>query len=159
MVAYTLPAKTNRTAIHDGRRFLLLAAPRSDRNANQNSHVGPSGRVHLRSARTATTGIYYFPEARCAFSGVVTFAVEGVVRVLERGFVMGGGEDYRPLRDRGEAVSNLLAQAEQGSNGDRDKAAQAIAEAAGFKDYAALWASIARDDGEVVARQLIAWVL
>lgn len=159
MVAYTLPAKTNRTAIHDGRRFILLAAPRSDRAANRNPHAGPGARVQLRSAKTAAAGIHYFPEVRCAFSGVVTFAVEGVVRVLERGFIMGGGEEMRPLRDRGEAVSNLLAQAEQGSNGDRGKAAQAIAEAAGFRDYAALWASIAQDDGEVVARQLIAWVL
>ena len=159
MVAYTLPARTNRAAIHDGRRFVLLAAPRGDRSPNQNPHAGPGARIHLRSAKSGASGIHYFPEARCAFSGVVTFAVEGVVRVLERGFVMGGGEDRRALRDRGEAVSNLLAQAEQASNGDRGKAAQAIAEAAGFKDYAALWAAIARDDSEVVTRQMIAWVL
>jgi hypothetical protein len=159
MVAYTIPAKSNRTAVRDGRRFILLANPRGDRNPNQNPHAGPGARIHLKTARTASSAGEHLPEAHCAFSGLVTFSVEGVVRVLEGDAERRAGEDRQAARDRGEGVAHLLAQAEQASPGDRQGAADTLAVAAGFKNYADLWAAIGKDDGEVVARQLIAWVI
>lgn len=155
MVAYILPADTNRAAIGDGRRWLMLAAPRRAHTSNQ--HPGAGARLHLRTAQTNTRNAHYFPEAHCCWSGVVTFSADGVVRVIEAAAL-----DTRPGREaslrKGEGLANLLAQAEQGSAGDRAGAADRIAVAAGFKDYAALWASIRRNDGEVIARHLLAWV-
>lgn len=158
MVAYTLPARTNRTAIRDGRRYIMLAAPRGDRRPNQNPHVRGGARLHLRTARSRTSNGDHFPEMQCAYSGLVTFSVEGVVRVLDQS-VASERDGWLQAARLGEGVSNLLAQAEQASAGDRLRAADRIAEAAGFRDHADLWASIRKDDGEVVARQLIAWQL
>lgn len=157
MVARTLPAKTNRTAIRDGRRYALLATPRPADSRNGHPRAGQL--LHLRTAQTATTKADHLPEAQVAFSGVVTFAVEGVVRVLEKTVVPDGKDGWLQAARLGEGLANLLAQAEQASNGNRGAAAERIANAAGFRDYAALWASIAQDDGEVVARHVLAWVL
>ena len=158
MVAYTLPASTNRTAIRDGRRWLMLAAPR--RNDLRNGHAGPGAQLHQRTPASATRQADYLPAVICAFSGVVTLSVEGVVRVLEQSAYPHGRSDAWAdvAARRGEGLSNLLAQAEQASPGDRAGAADKIAVAAGFADYAALWASIRKNDGEVIARQLLAWV-
>lgn len=156
MVAFTLPASTNRTAIRDGRRYVLLAEPRDP--GSRNPHPPAGGLLHLRTPATATRAADRLPEAQVAFSGVVTFAVEGVVRVLEKS-VAAERDGWRQAARLGEGMANLLAQAEQASNGNRGWAADRIADAAGFKDYAALWASIAQDDGEVVARHVMAWVL
>lgn len=158
MVAYLLPAKTNRTAVRDGRRYAMLARPRRDDARPGHGHVGAGARIHLRTARTATANEHHFPEAQVAFSGLVTFSVEGVVRVLSKS-VAPTRDGWLQAARLGEGIANLLAQAEQASAGDRAKAADRIADAAGFKDYADLWASLGEDDGEVVARQLIAWVL
>ena len=157
MAAYTLPAAANRTAVRDGRRYVLLAAPRPE--GSRNPHVAAGGLIHLRTAKTATRAADHLPEGQVAFSGVVTFAVEGVVRVLDKTVVPDGRDGWLQAGRLGEGMANLLAQAEQGSNGNRGAAAERIAAAAGFRDYADLWASIGQDDGEVVARQLIAWVL
>lgn len=157
MTAHTLPAKTNRTAIRDGRRYVLLAAPREP--GSRNRHPAAGQLLHLRTAQTATAKADHLPEAQVAFSGVVTFAVEGVVRVLEKTVVPDGKDGWLQAARLGEGIANLLAQAEQASNGNRAAAAERIANAAGFKDYADLWASIAQDDGEVVARHVLAWVL
>lgn len=157
MVAHTLPATTNRTAIRDGRRYALLAQPRPA--GSRNGHPAAGALLHLRTAKSATRAADHLPEGQVAFSGVVTFAVEGVVRVLEKTVAPDGKDGWLQAARLGEGMANLLAQAEQGSNGNRAAAAERIANAAGFKDYADLWASIAQDDGEVVARHLLAWVL
>lgn len=157
MVAHTLPAKTNRTAIRDGRRYILLAAPREPDARNQHPAAGQL--LHLRTAATGISKADHLPEAQVAFSGVVTFGVEGVVRVLEKTVVPDGKDGWLQAARLGEGIANLLAQAEQGSNGNRGAAAERIANAAGFKDYAELWASIADHDGEAVARHVLAWVL
>lgn len=154
MVAYVLSAKTNRTAVRDGRRFAVLAPPR--RHPSR-PHVVAGSLIHLRTPATAERVADHFPEAQVAYSGLVTFSVEGVVRVIEKS-VAPERDGWLQAARLGEGMSNLLAQAEQASAGDRDKAARRIAEAAGFRDYGDLWASIGKDDGEVVARQLIAWV-
>lgn len=159
MVAYTIRVKSNCTAVHDGRRFILLAAPRE--TGSRNPHAKAGDRLQLRTAPTKSRAIEVFPEALTAFSGLVTFAVKGIVRLIDHNRY-GGAPDPAFNMDaaaQGEAVFHMLSAAEQGSPGDRAGMADRIAVAAGFKDYAALWASIARDDGEVVARQLIAWVL
>lgn len=157
MVAFTLPASTNRTAIRDGRRYILLAEPRPEGSRNPLPLAGAL--LHLRTPATATRAADRLPEGQVAFSGLVTFAVEGVVRVLEKSVVPDGRDGWLQAARLGEGIANLLAQAEQASNGNRAWAAGRLADAAGFRDYPALWASIASDDGEVVARQLIAWVL
>lgn len=156
MVAYILPADTNRAAIGDGRRWLMLAAPRRPETANQ--HPGTGARLHLRTAQTNDRNSHYFPEVRCCLSGVVTFSADGVVRVIEAGRIAETRRDGEDAARRSEGLANLLTQAEQGSAGDRAAAADKIAVAAGFKDYAALWASIRRNEGEVIARHLLAWV-
>lgn len=159
MVAYTIPAKSNRTAVADGRRFILLAAPRDENSRNRHARAGD--RVQLRTAPTKSRAIEAFPEALCAFSGLVTFAVEGIVRVIDHSRYGGApNPDFdMDAAAQGEAVFHMLNAAEQGAAGDRRVTADRIAAAAGFKDYDALWASIRKDDGEVIARQLIAWVL
>lgn len=160
MVAYTIPAKSNRTAISDGRRFILLAAPREEGARNRHARAGD--RLQLRTAPTKNRAIEAFPEGLTAFSGLVTFAVEGIVRLVSHDRYRGptNAEDFSgDAASQGEGVFHMLTAAEQGSAGDRAAMADRIAVAAGFKDYAALWASIAGDDGEVIARQVIAWVL
>lgn len=160
MVAYTLPSKANRTAVVDGRRHILLAAPRAD--DSRNAHPGAGGRIHLKTARTATSNGHHLPAGLISFSGLVTFSVEGIVRLVDYTRFRGGqGErgEGRSAERHGEGIVHLLAGAEQGSTGNRRELADRIAIAAGFKDYADLWASLRKDDGEVIARQLIAWVL
>lgn len=154
MVAYTLPAATVAAPITDGRRHVLLAAPRE--KDRRNPHAGVGARLHLSTAQRGGNSPRprkYFPEMQCVFSGVVTFSADGVVRVLTQAFDQASG----PLGDRGAGVARLLAAAEQGSAGDRARPAHDFAIAAGFADYAHLWDSLRKDDGEVIARHVLAW--
>lgn len=149
MVAYTLPADTNVTAVADGRRWGLLAAPRQA--AGRHRHAAPRDGVQLSTARTAKRGKRLLPDAVCVYSGLVRFASDGVVRVVDAA--------SPPYGDFGEAMANLLRAAEQGAAGDRAVPTARIAHALGFRDYAALWAAVGGDDGEVIARQVVAWSL
>ena len=152
MVAYVLPAQTNGAAIKDGRRYALIAAPR--RTDKRNSHASPGAAIHLSTAHTREHPVKrYFNMGRCVYSALVSFSADGVVRVLDAELPRSND----PGASIGEGLSNLLANAEQGSARDRTAPADTVARACGFDDYAALWASIRSHDGEVVARQIIAW--
>lgn len=154
MVAYTLPAKTPKGPVKDGRRYILLTAPRPA--GSRNAHATPGARIQLSTAQLGGRSPlprHYFPEMQCVFSGVVTFSADGVVRVLEQSFDKASGA----LGDRGSGVARMLAAAEQGSAGDRTRPAHDFAIYAGFSNYADLWASIRKNEGEVIARQVIAW--
>lgn len=146
MVAYTLPTDANLTAIADGRRFALLAAPRE--RSSRNHHPGAGARIHLSTAQSKKHERRYVPARRLVFSGLVTFSADGVVRVVDRSTAVPGTI---------EGIEAHLQNAEQGSSRDRSASADAVARACGFDDYAALWAAIREHDGEVVARQLLAW--
>ncbi|WP_309628186.1 hypothetical protein [Brevundimonas sp.] len=154
MATYTLPAATIATAINEGRRYILLALPREADSRRPHAHVGH--RLQLATAarggtnpRTRKT----FPEMQCVFSGVVTFSADGVVRVLSQQFDNASGR----LGDRGAGVARMLAAAEQASAGDRAQPAHGFAIAAGFSNYAQLWNSLRKNDGEIIARHVIAW--
>lgn len=154
MVAYTLPAATVATAINDGRRYVMLALPRAADSRNPHANAGTP--LHMSTAQRGGTSPRprkYFPEMQCVFSGVVTFSADGVVRVLSQQFDNASG----PLGDRGAGVARMLAAAEQASAGDRAQPTHGFAIAAGFSNYAQLWDSLRKDDGEVIARHVIAW--
>lgn len=151
MVAYILPADTNGAAIQDGRRYALVAAPRPAES--RNAHAHPSARIHLSSAHSAERPRRYFRAGRCVLSAQVSLSADGVVRILY-------AETPRPTDAHaalGEGLANHLRNAEQGSPRDRQASADAVAQACGFDDYAALWENVRRHDGDKVVRQIIAW--
>ena len=149
MVAFRLPASTNLHDIADGFRDVVLARPPRSPAADRLPGVG--GRIHLSTPETKVVYAAHLPERRVIFRADVSFAVDGVKRIIEA--------DGVALRTGTvEGVHALLQNAEQGSAAiDRMLSADVFARRAGFADYAGLWRSLRASDADVVHRVVIQW--
>lgn len=161
MVAYTLPADTNMTAIADGRRCALLAEPRP--GGQHTSHPRPGGAVHLTAAGTKDRPRRQADPKRLAFRADLHLSSDGVVRVLapETTAPRHDGHPEHEAHRRSQLVERLLNAVEQGAptTPDLRRAHLArIAAMAGFKDWPALFAGVGGRGGEIVVKTLLVWI-
>jgi hypothetical protein len=162
MVAYTLPADTNMTAIADGRRCALLAEPRP--GGTNTSHPRPGGAVHLTAAGTKDRPRRKADPKRLAFRADLHLSSDGVVRVINGETTpprTGGHQEPHEAHRRSQLVERLLNAVEQGAPTPPDKRAElqnTLAAMAGFKDWPALFAGAGGRGGEIVVKTLLVWI-
>lgn len=159
MVAYTLPADVNMTAVVDGRRCALLAEPRAN-DRIRNGHPGPGARIHLSTAQTKDRPRRYAPAMRLAFRADLHLSSQGVVRVTEASGT-GASRHSHAAHRRSQLVERILSSLEQGAptpDAKRAELLQTLAVMAGFKDWPALFAGIGGRGGEIVVKTLLVWI-